>query len=899
MSRIELPDTAPDVKKPRGMGRPLLSLDMLSSALSDEIDLWSEDDIEHAPEAEVLAQLAAAGGSPRTAISTERIGPVSDGVSRGDPDITGVAPWGYVGRDAAVDDLLSALRMSRHVVLTSPAGSGKSFFLSRLFAPDPKVRAVYPRSALIDCAALRMKSSVLFEREAVWALFGTRDDAFRRFLAKCADARDKGPLISLVEQKFPGGGLIIFDHIEYLDRHGCIDSWLGDKFLPAADNLGLRIIFCSRAPETAKPLRALQGLSRVGLPPLSSTEITVWLGNPVFTRHRAEGLTATDVLSVTGGSPTLVRDLINFLMYEPQAENDPPKIYGFEALRAFERIRIQYGYITECERYLRAAGRCPQILFEGLNALPALTDSVASARVSSSTYDRVLASGAVLESPDGYLRFASPIHEERIRLLTCRDNLARMLITADLPTLDRSGELRQLRRWAELAAGPLARALAAERNPQVALARIQEFLSRWGFDASIHVRDPDNARLWCPYDNVDDLLVLSSSDHPEFAQAAQTGQAACDENGRLFLPLTGNSGLVEMIVAGTFRQKTGSARRAIDTDRLVGVIRSLHSTLAQILERFAFRRRRQFRERVLQKTRRGDAATERLSVTSALQAAGCAGLAVLERSPTVWFVTRFELMAVTNTSRMLTSDTTAPETRSTIFFDSKWVEPADVQRLDSIAAHPSGRGLVLRGEAAFAVFPRLHRRYAELGFQSTGSGDGVRPDRDIAIYLHPVWIHNRRACRLVAFLFDGQVLNGQLQMHLSAVAPEVLDGPLQIHQGRLPAVRFTNDEHAALGAKASRVGMTVSAYLHALALAPDGFPEQSCFGRPDAKAKEHWRSAQSELSREERIEQRARAIWEREGRPETRATEHWLQAEDEIGAEEEAMKRVTFLRTSS
>lgn len=40
-------------------------------------------------------------------------------------------------------------------------------------------------------------------------------------------------------------------------------------------------------------------------------------------------------------------------------------------------------------------------------------------------------------------------------------------------------------------------------------------------------------------------------------------------------------------------------------------------------------------------------------------------------------------------------------------------------------------------------------------------------------------------------------------------------------------------------------------------------------------------------SRDERIQQRAYEIWEREGRPSGREVEHWQEAEDEIVAEDE------------
>ena len=48
---------------------------------------------------------------------------------------------------------------------------------------------------------------------------------------------------------------------------------------------------------------------------------------------------------------------------------------------------------------------------------------------------------------------------------------------------------------------------------------------------------------------------------------------------------------------------------------------------------------------------------------------------------------------------------------------------------------------------------------------------------DTAVYLRPVWVGNREACRIVAFIFQGAVvgrLDGHLQFRLSAIAPEVI-----------------------------------------------------------------------------------------------------------------------------
>jgi len=48
---------------------------------------------------------------------------------------------------------------------------------------------------------------------------------------------------------------------------------------------------------------------------------------------------------------------------------------------------------------------------------------------------------------------------------------------------------------------------------------------------------------------------------------------------------------------------------------------------------------------------------------------------------------------------------------------------------------------------------------------------------------------------------------------------------------------------------------------------------------------------------EERVRERAYAIWERAGRPEDRADEHWRQAEAEIAAEETGLAEEIKLET--
>ena len=48
---------------------------------------------------------------------------------------------------------------------------------------------------------------------------------------------------------------------------------------------------------------------------------------------------------------------------------------------------------------------------------------------------------------------------------------------------------------------------------------------------------------------------------------------------------------------------------------------------------------------------------------------------------------------------------------------------------------------------------------------------------------------------------------------------------------------------------------------------------------------------------EERVRERAYAIWDRAGRPEGKSVEHWVQAEAEIAAEEQGLEQEIALET--
>ena len=289
-------------------------------------------------------------------------------------------------------------------------------------------------------------ATALLQREAVWALFGGQDDAFRQFWSECAAGADRNPLVSYMLRKFSGvRGLIIIDHVEFLHREGQIDSWFADTFLPAMRQAGIDVVVCGLEPDSVRPLKSLATLPCVQIPSIGTDDIQAWLHSPLLLEHCRQGLDAEGILRVTGGSPALLRDLGNSLLYDLARGY---RLYGLQYLNEFERRSAEH-YITECGHYIWSARRKPNVLIEGLESLD--TSNVSDRQVA----DRLIASGAVVRTPDGGLQFRSVVHARRVAALTTPENIARLAVFSNLKDFLRSGDLRPLKRYAELASLPL------------------------------------------------------------------------------------------------------------------------------------------------------------------------------------------------------------------------------------------------------------------------------------------------------------------------------------------------------------------------------------------------------------------------------------------------------------
>lgn len=703
--------------------RPRRSIQDLIRALGDGLDDLTTDELEFAPMTKVMGELELLGGK-----NAQRVSPIPDGAAEVLAAQFQSSPP-LVPRHELVWQLRAAIERERAFVIRGCGGTGKSTLVRHLFPVAARGWKPFRRLFFLDCAGVRMPDPNGFERTALWSMFGSSEDIWRRVQGELKPSETNSPLIAFLERR-GAGGLLVIDHAEHLDRSGGMDTWLTKRLLPLARERGLSVLFSVRTPRSERGLRSLRELPFMEVRNFARSELDDWIKEPFFVGKEGVGLSSQRILRLTGGTPRLVRDLAHYVAVTGRKDST--------ALRRFAQLRSHH-FMPDCERFIWAARACPEILARGLSVLASGAQPQPDSDVTYNVTNALVASGVVRPRANGSLRFVSPIHERRIQILTRLENLPQIFSRTNLGQADSAKRLHRLRKVAELTTDGLSYSIMTEANPTEALRRVRELLHCWGLVGTISLRDPNNARLW-----ISDAEHLGSasgpldlSAQPDFASAVQTGRCVDGDDGRLFFPSTGPSGTVEFVAWGQLRGKHDLFKRQIAIERLVSLLRNLRPALMHAASQFWFQRQRRQEGRALYGPR-----PHWESALGCLPEAGPAAVAVLERSPRAWFISRCQTYDV--------RELPAPAAHA--------LEPADVLRLDQIAYHPSGRGLVLGASDAHSIFPRLDKH-------------------ETAVFLRPVWVGNRQACRIVVFLFRGTVvgrLDGHLQYRLSAIAPDLI-----------------------------------------------------------------------------------------------------------------------------
>lgn len=623
------------------------------------------------------------------------------------------------------------------IVIHGAAGSGKTYFLKHLFAASEDVRRTYPRVMHVDCTALGMRDASQMSREMIWGQFGLDDEGYFAFntqhapaqggLPRAARAQVEDPIRAYLNYRFDEQpGLVVLDHTDRLASDGAISNFLSKSLLPAARELGLKVVFCQRAKPDQRQRRTLMIDEIVAFPAYTETEVQDWLSR---TFGQDIGISARQLLDAIGARPEL---LDTFRAFAKQAWT----LDGV-ALDEFVLHRQRWGHVPDCDRFIRAARHCPKLmsaLFQKRGAL----DSNAFNQASHTCRRQLLLSGAIKVSDDGdgerSVAYASRMHEERMKTLFGTDAGVTLMLRGNETEMLEDGAWSYIKRYRELSADAIAAMIAAEDEPAESIRRFIKLLKRWGIDAEPFVRDPVISRLWAPFDNMDALDVFQPRLQPEFARTIQTGASVKCDDGRWFVPVRGQSGFISMVMRVTFGTGASEWSEKADIHALECLIDGVQITLAQILHRlvFEFERKAMAKRAIL-------AREEALGHNGLLNSMGCSGWAVLERDDTVsrWFASRAE-----------TTSPAMSKARLVQYFTH-----VDTVRLDEYAQHRSRHGLVISGMALGCAFPALRNLTDAVFIQPLGrSGD---------------------CDRIVVFVFDlvrESGISGMKQRQLGAIA---------------------------------------------------------------------------------------------------------------------------------
>ena len=632
----------------------------------------------------------------------------------------------------------NALARFDSILIHGPADAGKSHFVRRVLCASEDVRGLYPHIMHIDGRALGMRQPAHLLREMLWSQFGLNDDEFLSFkeaadfreggIERDLNAEDRDPLFAYLQKRFPDGrGVIVLDHMDRLYQDGTIDKFLSNSLMAGARKLGLKVIFVQRAAPDAKRMKKLGIQRNLYFPRYGRREVAAWLA-AIGAKHGAPPeVSAVNLLTEIGARPALMDEFRAFLQSAQRFEQ--------RSLVKFAFHRLRLGHLPDCDRFFRVVRCHAPVLSALMKSGGGLTDDVVG-KASKECLASILLTGAVRRDGEGRLVYQSKMHEKRMRALFNGEALATPLIRGSQSDIAARGSWPYLMKYREYSADAIAKSIAAEPEPAAALKQFQDFLKRLRMDTHLYIRDPFNARLWAPFRHMDKLAPFHSAMQPEFARAIQTGEPVKCEDGRWFVPVPVDAGLIAMVLRVNFQNAPSEWVEMAQLRALECLIEGVRITLAQILQRLAFLFDRQDLAKSVSRSREDFPGHNGL-----LKSFGCVGWAIMDRNAKsgAWY-----------TSKIGATGAESPASHLADMFDV-----VNSEGVDARASHYSGHGVVLNGPSLTAIFPMLSRP-------------------SDAVYLQPVGRCGDHD-RLVMFLFDLSIekakpISGLLQRRLGELA---------------------------------------------------------------------------------------------------------------------------------
>jgi|GEM_PF-4036640 len=636
-----------------------------------------------------------------------------------------------------------ALSLDKHsvIALYGPAGCGKTTMLKKQLSSNVALRKKYKTVMHVDCRALRMRNATHLAREMIWAQFGLNESGFTAFysslnasddgLKREKRAHETDPIYAYLRHRFAGeAGIIVLDHANMLNRNGAVSSFLTKSFIPAANELGLKIVISQRSKPTKKQERVLSVGQSIEFPQFTVTEICEWLLEVTETRRGELAFDGKDLFDEIGPRPEL---LDTFRAYIAHAQN-----LNRSAVKRFVQHRINFGHIPDCERFVRVARRSPALFHALIVSGGELTEEVI-AQMDDISRKRMLESGAVRldhsrRTAEGELVYSSRLHRERIQILFGSDAFSTLVLRGSEPDILGGGAWAFLKKYREFSSSGIGGAVSSEAEPAMGLKRFQSFLKRWRIDSKLYIRDPENSKLWAPFDKMQALDRFNAWLQPEFARAIQTGASVPCEDGGWFVPVIGHSGLISMVLRVRFETANTEWLERAHLFALECLLEGVTVSLSQVLQRLAFHFERQRISKMSIMSRDGVVGQKGL-----LQSLSCTGWAILEHNNEVqeWVAKRVETTGLHADSEELEAQ----------------LSDVNAAMLEQHAFHKSGRGIVLTNDQVFWTFPNL-------------------PEHSGMIFIQRVLRGEDESC-VVVFIFDTSThhaITGVTQKKLGTMA---------------------------------------------------------------------------------------------------------------------------------
>ena len=423
----------------------LSPVDMYEQLIDDELFTLTEDDIDNAPEEFINEVLRRSDISPRS-IST-RIRNMRPAERRKNllkkkecisddndtRDLESRVP--EIQFPSLVEHICQAFGTYRNLFVYGPSHYGKTFFVKNQVICDPRIRERFPLCTWIDFFTLRMQSSRILERDAVWKLFGPEEESYHRFMYEIDgyknDEATLWPLKEYIKRKHDGArGIIVLDHIECLNKSQEINKW----FVNFVNFLGRRKISCifiqrEYTKEKSRFYEIMPLCYPFKMPRVDVKDINLWLDDPVFDEVRKIGVTPRDVDRASGGLVGVVHDFGAYLTnYTYGLSKRPERIFRFfvdKHSKQYSRLcdsliqRVkEYPDITDqiCNQFFETKGKIRDNIFDNLDE---------------NIKYNLLMTGCFKEDGNRLL-FVCPAHRERLRSIIRPEMMIKSLYAGDM-----------------------------------------------------------------------------------------------------------------------------------------------------------------------------------------------------------------------------------------------------------------------------------------------------------------------------------------------------------------------------------------------------------------------------------------------------------------------------------